>query len=73
MCTKVEDFVDSDYAGSLDIRKSLTGYVFTIYGEPVSWKENLQPVVALSITKLEYIAITEEIWLKGVIKELRIE
>ena len=30
--------VDSDYAGDLDKRRSLTGYVFTIGGCAVSWK-----------------------------------
>ena len=73
----VEGFMHSDYAGSLDTRKSLTGYVFTIYGGPISWKTNLQPIVALSTTKAEYIvvieAIKEAIWLKGIIKELEIE
>ena len=58
-------------------KKSLTAYVFTIYGGAVSWKGNLQPVVALSTTKVEYIVVTEaikeEIWLKGIIKELGIE
>jgi len=31
-------YVDSDYAGDLDKRRSLTGYVFTIGGYAVSWK-----------------------------------
>ena len=70
-CSKVEGFVESDYVGSLDTRKSLTRYVFTIYGGAVSWKANLQPVVALSTTETEYIAVTEEIkdaiWLKRII------
>ena len=72
-----EGFVDSDYVGSLDTRTSLTGYVFTICGGAVSWKANLQLVVALSITEAEYIAvkevIKEAIWLKGIIKKLIIE
>ena len=61
LSTKVESFVDLDYAGSLDTRKPLTGYVLMIYGGAISWKENLQPVVALSTTEVEYIAVTEEI------------
>ena len=65
------------YKGSLDTRKSLTGYVFTIYGGAVNWKANLQLVVALSTTKAKYIVvievIKEAIWLKGIIKELGIE
>ena len=53
--------MDSDYAGSLDIRKSLTGYVFTMYGGAFSWKANLQLVVALSTIETKYIAMTEAI------------
>ena len=54
----IEGFVDSDFAGCLDTRKSLTGYVFTAFGIAISWKASLQKVVALSITKAEYIALT---------------
>ena len=31
-------YVDSDYTGDLDKRRSLMGYVFTIGGCAVSWK-----------------------------------
>ncbi|XP_052725980.1 secreted RxLR effector protein 161-like [Vigna angularis] len=44
----IEGFVDSDFAGCMDTRKSLFGYVFTLYGTVVSWKSTLQSVVALS-------------------------
>jgi len=67
-------FVDSDYAGDLDKRRSLSGYVFCIGSCAVSWKATLQPVVALSTTEAEYMAITEAIkealWLKGLFGEL---
>ena len=70
----VVSYVDSDFAGSLDTRRSLTGYVFKLLGNTVSWKANLQPVVALSTTEAEYIALTEAIkealWLKGLVSEL---
>jgi hypothetical protein len=33
----ISGFVDSDYAGDLDRRRSTTGYVFQIHGAPVSW------------------------------------
>jgi hypothetical protein len=40
--------LDSNYAGDLDTRMSLTGYVFTIGGCAVSWKARLHATVALS-------------------------
>ena len=67
-------YVDSDYAGDLDKRRSLTGYVFTIGGCAVSWKASLQAPVTLSTTEAEYMAISktckEAIWLRGLYSEL---
>jgi hypothetical protein len=67
-------YVDSDYAGDLDRKRSLTGYVFTVGSCAVSWKAVLQPVVALSTIEAEYMAIAaackELIWLKGLYAEL---
>ncbi|KAL8469102.1 hypothetical protein ACS0TY_032080 [Phlomoides rotata] len=31
-------YVDADYATNIDTRKSLTGYVFTLFGTTVSWR-----------------------------------
>ena len=61
LSANVEGFVDSYYAGSLDTKKSLTRYVFTICGGSFSWKANLQPIVALSTTEADYIVLTEAI------------
>ncbi|KAH9790140.1 Integrase catalytic domain-containing protein [Citrus sinensis] len=67
-------YVDSDYAGDLDKRRSTTGYVFTFAGGPISWKSTLQSTVALSTTEAEYMAITEAvkeaIWLQGLLENL---
>ncbi|KAG8474857.1 hypothetical protein CXB51_031589 [Gossypium anomalum] len=67
-------YVDADFVGDLDRRRSLTGYVFTIGGCAISWKATLQTTVALSTTEAEYMAITkackEAIWLKGLFSEL---
>ena len=41
-------YVDSDYVGDLDKRRSLTGYVFTLGGSAVSWKASLQPMVVIN-------------------------
>jgi hypothetical protein len=69
-------YVDSDYAGDLDKRRSTTGYVFTLAGGPVSWRSTLQTTVALSTTEAEYMAVAdaikEAIWLHGLIEDLGI-
>lgn len=44
-------FVDSDFIGDLDNRKSTTEYVFTFDGGYISWRFVLQSVVALSTTE----------------------
>lgn len=46
---------------ALDTRKSMTGYIFIVYGGAVSLKSSLQKVVALSTTEAEYIASTKAI------------
>lgn len=50
-------------------------YVFTLGGSCISWKSQLQPIVALSTKESEYIAITEAmkeaLYMKGVMSELK--
>lgn len=69
-------YVDSDFAGDRDSRKSTTAYVFTLGGNCVVWKSQLQPLVALSTTEAEYVALAdctrEFIWLQGLLKEARL-
>jgi len=68
-------FVDSDFAGDRDSRKSTTTYFFTLNGNCISWKSQLQPLVALSSTEAEYVAVTdafkEATWLQGLLKEIQ--
>ncbi|KAK9940454.1 hypothetical protein M0R45_017116 [Rubus argutus] len=52
----LEGFIDADWAGDLDSRKSTSGYLFTFAGGAVSWQSKLQKCVALSTTEAEYIA-----------------
>lgn len=65
---------DSDYVGSTDTRKSFTWLVFTLHGTTMSWKSNLQSIVALSTTEAQYIATTEAIkegiWLLRISDEM---
>lgn len=70
----LQGFVDADFAGEVDRRRSTTGYVFTVGTTAVSWISQIQKIVALSTTEAEYVAITEAskemIWLQGLLAEL---
>ncbi|KAL0434875.1 UNVERIFIED_CONTAM: Retrovirus-related Pol polyprotein from transposon TNT 1-94 [Sesamum radiatum] len=71
---KLIRYVDSNYANDRDSRRSTTSYVFTLCGACISWKSQLQNIVALSTTEAEYIATTEAfkeaIWLKRILTEI---
>ena len=43
-------YVDSDFAGDLDKRRSTIGYMFTMANGSMYWRSILQPMVALSAT-----------------------
>ena len=70
-------YVDSDYAGDVDKRKSTTGYVFTMAKGLVCWRSILQSFVALSTTDAEYMAVVEAIkeaiWIHGLIRDLGVD
>nr|GEY22330.1 retrovirus-related Pol polyprotein from transposon 17.6 [Tanacetum cinerariifolium] len=46
----VVGYVDSDYAGGLDARKSLSSYIFSHCGSAISWYSSLQAITSLSTT-----------------------
>eukprot|EP00253_Pinus_taeda_P022624 PITA_22624 len=54
----IRGFVDADWAGDLDQRRSKSGYVFNLFGGVVSWISKKQSVVALSTTEEKYMAAT---------------
>eukprot|EP00253_Pinus_taeda_P029114 PITA_29114 len=51
-------FVDADWAGDLDQRRSTSGYVFNLFGGVVNWMSKKQSVVALSTIDAKYMAAT---------------
>jgi hypothetical protein len=73
---QLRGFVDSDFAGCEDSRKSTTGWVFTLAGGPVSWSSQRQKKVATSTMDAEYIAgaeaAKEAVWIRNFINDLRI-
>ena len=54
---KLDGYTDSDMAGDVDTRKSISGFLMTFAGGAVSWQSKLQKCVAISTTEVEYIAI----------------
>eukprot|EP00253_Pinus_taeda_P029824 PITA_29824 len=52
----IHGFVDADWAGDLDQRRSTSGYMFNLFGGAVSWMSKKQSVAALSTTEAEYMA-----------------
>ena len=56
--TKPLGYVDADYGGDLDTRRSTSRYVFLMARGPVSWSSKRQQTVALSTTEAEYMAMT---------------
>ena len=70
----VRGYVDSDFVGDLDKRKSTIGYVFTLAGAAVSWISKLQTIMVLSIIEAEYMTATqackEVIWIQRLLEEI---
>jgi phosphoribosyl-AMP cyclohydrolase len=64
----IHGFVDANWVGDLDHRRSTSGYVFNLFGGAISWMRKRQVVVALSTTEVEYMAAThaskEAVWLQ---------
>ena len=69
-------YVDSDFAGERDTQKSIIALFFTLGGNCISWKSKLQPPVALSSIKADYVAVIDAfkkaIWLQGILQEIHL-
>ena len=55
----LEGYLDSDFTGDVDDRKSTSGYVFTLAGGAISWKSSKQTVTALSTMYAEFVTCYE--------------
>jgi phosphoribosyl-AMP cyclohydrolase len=64
----IHGFVDANWVGDLDRRRSTSGYVFNLFGGAISWMSKRQAVVALSTIEDEYMVAThaskEAVWLQ---------
>ena len=70
-------FVDADYGGCRDTRRSTSGYIFTMAGGPVTWSSKRQATVALSTVEAEYVAMSrcaqQMIWMHSWLDEVKID
>ena len=70
-------YVDSDWAGCPDSRKSTTGFVLMFGGAAISWKSKRQSVVALSSAEAEFMAasslVQEVIYIRKFLDRLGFE
>ena len=72
----IEGYLDSDFMGDVDDRKSTSGYVFTIVGGAISWKSSKQTITASSTMYAEFVACYEAMgqvnWLKKFMLGLKV-
>ncbi|XP_047309920.1 secreted RxLR effector protein 161-like [Impatiens glandulifera] len=72
---KLVGYTDSDWAGSIDDRKSTSSYIFCLGSNVISWSSRKQKSVALSSAEAEYIACTdaacEAVWLQRILKDMK--
>ena len=74
---KLIGYTESDFAGSIDDRKSTSGYVFSFGLGSVAWASKNQPIVTLSFVEVEYVAATttacQTVWMRRTLSELQHE
>jgi hypothetical protein len=67
-------YTDSDFAGSIDDRKSTSGYAFLLGTGLISWASKKQPIVTISSVEAEYVATTSTschaVWLRRILSDL---
>ena len=72
---KLSGFLDSNWGGCIDDRRSTTGYVFTMGSGAISRSSKKQPSTALSSSEAEYMAVTaaacQAVWLHRILDDVK--
>lgn len=67
-------YTDSDWGGSVDDRKSISGNIFSLGSGAITWCSKKQATTTLSTSEAEYIAATSSacqcIWLRRILDDL---
>jgi hypothetical protein len=70
-------YIDGDWAGCIDDRRSTNGAAFYLGECLVSWLSKKQSSVSLSIAEAEYIAVaaccTQVLWMKQTLTNIQVE
>ena len=70
-------YSDADFANDVMTRRSVTGYLFTIGNNAITWSSQRQRLMTLSTTESEYVAAAtaakEVIWLRLLLSDLGCE
>ena len=73
-CLDLVGYTDSDWARSVDDRKSTSSYFFHMGSGAISWASKKQPIVALSTAEAEYVAATaatcQAVWMQKMLRSL---
>jgi hypothetical protein len=71
---QVRCYSDADWAGDVDTRRSVTGYVLTVNGGAISWRCQQQKTVAHSSCEAELMALAaalkEVLWMRKMLPDL---
>eukprot|EP00253_Pinus_taeda_P023702 PITA_23702 len=71
---KLVGYTDSYWAGSVDDKKSMMGYVFDLDSGAISWASKKKPIVSISTSEVEYVATTiamcQVVWMRKMLKDL---
>jgi len=74
---QITTYADADWGSDRTDRKSITGWVAMLNGDPVSWASKKQKVVSQSSCEAELYAeaaaINEMKWLRGLLEELHLK
>jgi hypothetical protein len=67
-------YVDADWGGDLDERKSTSGYIFLLNNGVIFWSSKKQSCISLSTMEVEFVtfsaAVQEAVWLRRFLNHL---
>ena len=67
-------YSDSSYGDDEATKKSTSGFLYLLYGNPITWSSKRQQIVTLSTCEAEYVALCaaccEGVWIKNLLESI---